>query len=63
MSQEEKSRGKAAVDLLGSQIGKSGGAWLTQALLLLLGSITASLPVISAAFVAVIAAWLRAVLR
>eukprot|EP00887_Chlorella_sp_A99_P005354 scaffold1.g5354.t1 len=89
MSKEEKGRGKAAVDLLGSQIGKSGGAWITQArdaecngpggaqldaaaacgsgvalraaLLLALGSIHASLPVITAAFVGVISAWLRAV--
>jgi hypothetical protein len=30
MDKSEKSRGKAAVDLVGSQIGKSGGAWMTQ---------------------------------
>ncbi|KAL4419151.1 hypothetical protein ABPG77_009127 [Micractinium sp. CCAP 211/92] len=62
MSRDEKSKGKAAVDLLGSQIGKSGGAWLTQALLLVLGSISASMPVIAAAFTGVIVSWLRAVL-
>ena len=27
MSKDEKSKGKAAVDLLGSQIGKSGKQW------------------------------------
>ncbi len=31
MSKDEKSKGKAAVDLVGSQIGKSGASWLTQA--------------------------------
>ena len=33
MSKDEKSKGKAAVDLVGSQIGKSGASWLTQVLL------------------------------
>lgn len=30
MSKEEKERGKAAVDVLGNQIGKTGGSWLMQ---------------------------------
>jgi len=30
MEKEEKRRGKAAVDLVGSQIGKSGASWITQ---------------------------------
>jgi hypothetical protein len=31
MDRDEKQRGKAAVDLVGSQIGKSGASWITQA--------------------------------
>ena len=61
MSKEEKSKGKAAVYLIGSQIGKSGGAWVTQALLLITGSMTASLPVIASVFTVVIFSWLNAV--
>ena len=61
MSKDEKSKGKAAVDLIGSQIGKSGGAWVTQALLLVTGSMTASLPIIASVFTVVIFSWLNAV--
>lgn len=62
-SPEERSKGKAAVDLLGSQFGKTGGAWVTNILLLISGSLAASLPAVSVSFVIVLIAWLRAVGR
>jgi AAA family ATP:ADP antiporter len=61
MSKEEKTKGKATVDLVGSQVGKSGASLTLQALLLCCGSLSASLPVLGAAFVAMCLYWLRAV--
>lgn len=63
MTPEEKSSGKAAVDLLGSQIGKTGASWATQALLIALGSIRAAMPLVSVVYVAVISAWIVSVNR
>eukprot|EP00193_Tetraselmis_chui_P017386 CAMPEP_0177784230 /NCGR_PEP_ID=MMETSP0491_2-20121128/19569_1 /TAXON_ID=63592 /ORGANISM="Tetraselmis chuii, Strain PLY429" /LENGTH=651 /DNA_ID=CAMNT_0019304941 /DNA_START=222 /DNA_END=2178 /DNA_ORIENTATION=- len=63
MSKEEKSKGKAAVDLVGSQIGKSGASWITQGLLLTLGSISAALPGTTLVFMGMLAVWLKAVAR
>ena len=45
MSQEEKGKGKAAVDLVSSQIGKTGASWVSQALLLGFGSIATAMPI------------------
>eukprot|EP00873_Tetraselmis_striata_P001273 jgi/Tetstr1/421537/TSEL_012484.t1 len=63
MAKDEKSKGKAAVDLVGSQVGKSGASWITQGLLLTLGSISAALPVTTLVFVGMLAVWLQAVGR
>ncbi len=41
----------------------AGGAWITQALLLITGSISAAMPVIAAVFGVVITSWLFAVTK
>lgn len=63
MEEEEKSKGKAAVDLMGSQAGKSGASWIIQGALLALGTATACLPLLAAVYGVVIAVWARAALR
>lgn len=61
MNKEEKGKGKAAVDLVGSQIGKTGASWISQGLLLSFGSISASMPVFGLLYLSVIIIWLFSV--
>jgi ATP:ADP antiporter, AAA family len=54
---EEKRKAKAAVDLVGSQAGKTGGGLLVQGLVLAFGSTAAAAPASAAVFAASVAAW------
>ena len=60
LSSELKLKGKAAIDGVGSRLGKSGGSLIHQTLLLTFTSITASAPYVAGFLFAAIGIWLAA---
>ncbi len=63
LSQAEQRKGKAVVDGIASRLGKSGGSFMIQALLVSYGTLALTIPAISVIFVLMIALWILAVLR
>ncbi|GLC36053.1 hypothetical protein PLESTF_001253400 [Pleodorina starrii] len=62
LDEEGRTKGKAAIDVVGSQAGKSGGSVLQQVLLLLCGgAIAGQLPMMVAVYLAMSQGWLKAV--
>lgn len=61
LSKECKLKGKAAIDGVGSRLGKSGGAVMYQGLIMVLGTVAASIPFVAILLLFVIAAWIIAV--
>lgn len=61
LDEESKVKGKAAIDVVGARLGKSGGSLVQQALILTLGSIGAMTPYVAAIMAAVVVLWLLAV--
>jgi AAA family ATP:ADP antiporter len=61
LSRESKLKGKAAIDGVGSRIGKSGSAIMYQALLVFFGTVSATVPYIGLILLFVIGAWMAAV--
>jgi AAA family ATP:ADP antiporter len=57
-----KLRGKAAIDGIGSRLGKSGGSLIQQALLLSMGSLAAIAPVVACLIFVVVIGWFYSVI-
>jgi AAA family ATP:ADP antiporter len=57
LSSESKLKGKAAIDGVGSRLGKSGGSAIHQGLIILFSSVSASIPYVAAIFLIVIGGW------
>ncbi len=57
LSKESKLKGKAAIDGVGSRIGKSGGSVIHQGLILLFSSVGASVPYVAVIFLIVAGIW------
>ncbi len=61
LNNESKLKGKAAIDGVGSRLGKSGGSVIHQGLLLFFTTISASTPFVAAIFLGVLLVWMLAV--
>lgn len=57
LDEESKVKGKAAIEVLGSRIGKSGGSLAQQGLVLVFGNIINAAPVVAVIYYAVLGWW------
>merc|ERR1711920_1122503 len=57
---EQRSKGKAAIDVIGKPLGKSGGSFMQQIAILSLGSVAAAAPYLSGLLLLVVLSWLQA---
>lgn len=61
LSKESRLKGKAAIDGVGSRLGKSGGSLMHQSLLMCVGTVALSTPYVAGLLLATITAWMIAV--
>jgi len=61
LDQDGKTKGKAAIDVLGARLGKSGGALAQQVLVLFCGSIMSGAPILAVLFYITIFSWISSI--